>query len=496
MGRALHEKLEQYAEVSELNALPDSCITPKAMHSGRTLAEPEPATCITATVRQFSRGDHVEMAEAVEADLREKSEVVFADGAFHLYDAQLGIWTPLPMNALYVRVQAFAGAAVGRGKKARAKQISIQDQTGTVKTLEHRLNDPSFFETVAPGIPFANGFASVTSAGISLLPHSSTHRVRSSYPFNFESSPHPRAFIAFLNSCFKGDGDAEAKIQLLQEFAGACMSGIATRYERALFMRGAGAGNGKSTALKLVSAAMPENTVLSVAPQEMGEQYRRAMFVGKLFNAVSELPERDILDAESFKAFVSGDNLTGRSPYEKPVTFRPRAGHMFGVNRLPSVKDSTNGFWRRPIIIEFNRTFRPGDPDHVVNIGDKILGAELPAIASWFLEGAVRLLRNGTYTVPPSHEVALDAWRGTSNRVRLFLSECTRPTRQGESGTSLVGIYDKYRFWCNEAGLAPLSRPNFTEELSLAGVQRVRRAYGNVWNVVIEVPGGTSVEEL
>ena len=67
--------------------------------------------------------------------------------------------------------------------------------------------------------------------------------------------------------------------------------------------------------------------------------------------------------------------------------------------------DRTDGFWRRFVILTFNRSFK-GDPNRDPNIAESILAAERPAIVSWFIDGAVRLLKARGYTIPPSHEAA------------------------------------------------------------------------------------------
>lgn len=170
-----------------------------------------------------------------------------------------------------------------------------------------------------------------------------------------------------------------ARTPATYRFFGACILGIAPRYQRACLATGEGE-NGKSTLADIVIACMPAGTTSAIAPQDWGQEYRRAMLVGKHLNAVGELPEREIIASESFKAIVTGDPIVGRVIRESPIIFRPRAGHYFAANRLPGTSDQSEGFWRRLIVLTFNGSFE-GDPTRDPEMGAKVM-AERPTIVS------------------------------------------------------------------------------------------------------------------
>jgi len=166
---------------------------------------------------------------------------------------------------------------------------------------------------------------------------------------------------------------------------------------------------------------MPAGTTSAIAPQDWAQEYRRAMLVGKHLNAVGELPEREIIASEAFKAIVTGDPIVGRIIRESPMTFRPKAGHYFAANRLPGTSDQTEGFWRRFVVLTFNRNLKD-DPTRDPEIVSKLL-TELPEIVSWLLEGAARLIRAKAYTIPSSHHAAS---RGVAKECRPGCAVCRR----------------------------------------------------------------------
>jgi len=67
--------------------------------------------------------------------------------------------------------------------------------------------------------------------------------------------------------------------------------------------------NGKGVLSSVVEAAMPNDSVCSIVPQNLGQDYSRALLAEKLLNVVVELRELELLDAASFKAIVAGDRL-------------------------------------------------------------------------------------------------------------------------------------------------------------------------------------------
>jgi putative DNA primase/helicase len=147
--------------------------------------------------------------------------------------------------------------------------------------------------------------------------------------------------------------------------------------------------------------------------------------------------------------------------------FRPIAGHYFAANKLPGTQDQTEGFWRRFVVLTFNRSFT-GDPTRDPNVHTRILAAELPAIVSWLVAGAVRLLRQGDYTIPASHAKAIAAWRKDADQVALFLIAETRPLRDDETehmGLLAAELYSSYVEWARRNGHRPVASNTFGARL-------------------------------
>jgi putative DNA primase/helicase len=244
--------------------------------------------------------------------------------------------------------------------------------------------------------------------------------------------------------------------------------------------------NGKGVTTTIMVAAMPPGSTTAIPPQELGNEYRRAMLAGKRLNVVNELPEADIIDSEAFKAIVAGDPIVGRHIRQPPFTFAPVAGHFFAANRLPGTNDLTHGFWRRLIVLTYNRAFT-ADPERNPHIAKEIVEAELPAIVAWFLDGAVRLTRERAYTLPASHAKALEDWRRNADQVALFVEECTRPLGANEpsSGEAASDVYAAYRQWATASGHRPVASNKFGARMTEIGKAAKHTMHGNRYPIVV-----------
>lgn len=438
--------LEVIARAAELP--PDSA--PHPVHEERARRRRTP-TGGEDDLDAFDRGDHVEVSGRYAATL---SHGIHDEGATYEYDETRGVFVALAPSDEARRVMSFAGAWVDN----KRLKMNASDVDGIIKLAAARMARPGFFAEAPAGLAFADAFVSVELDGrIARAPHSPEHRARHAYPFAFDGPAEPRRFLAMLHACFRDDADADAKVALVQEYAGACLFGIATRYQRAMLLFGPG-GDGKSQVIEVIKAAMPACSVRAIAPQELGDKFARVHLVGALLNAVGDVPSGPILDSGYLKAAISGDEIEAQEKHRPQVKFRPRAGHVFSTNRLMPVSDTSPGFWRRWLVLPFSRSFegpnaRPEDATaRVRDIGAVIARKELPELARWFVHGATRLVTRGAYDVPPSSDAALAEWRGEASSVALFLGDATAPARHASERTRASHLYANYKSWCETNG--------------------------------------------
>jgi len=145
---------------------------------------------------------------------------------------------------------------------------------------------------------------------------------------------------------------------------------------------------------------------------------------------------------------------------------QPRAGHLFVLNNIFKIKDTTRAFRRRWIIIDFEKEVENADRFKVEQVLD-----EVPAIVSWAIDGLRDLLAND-YAVPKSSELAVDEWLGECDTVWQYeearLVRLTADEKANDAIKWPMGdaIYEDYQSWVKKNGHgSPMSSTRFFRRL-------------------------------
>lgn len=403
-------------------------------------------------------------------------------GALYAYESSRGVWRELSRDTAESLVQAYDGNAVesitAKGEVInRPLELSSSRCEGIAKCAIRYddIRDPLFFDQTTPGIVFANGVVTVSAEGLKFVAKSPDHRALAALPFDYVPDAACPEWQRVLQRVFAPDiADAADKRALLQEFVGACMAGIAYQFTKCLVLSGAG-NNGKNVISDLVSRHLfPADTVTRVPPHQFGKGEYVAQLRSSRLNVASELPAHEIGASEMFKAVIDGNEITARSLYKDPFPIRPLAGHLFLANELPGTRDHTDGYWRRFLVLGFNRNF-DSDPDETGRTRRKdeilaILCDELPGIALWALQGAARLLCQARYTLPQSHADELREWRLSTDPVASFVDQCCA---SDDDGTQLSEIYRALCDRFDATGHKRISTERLASRLKSLGIKRI-----------------------
>jgi len=429
----------------------------------------------------FERGDEVELAAVLLSSLGTDS--TFDEGDFYRYDDQYGIWKPVSAGSLLEYLSRFAGCPV-IGSRPHPLALSHKKIVGAISIARAQLQTYETsrgFTNAAPGVAFRNGFATVFDGKIYLDAHHPAHMARHAYPFEYvQDEPHPLLDEFFAQVFYEVQPDERVQqVSLLQEFVGTSLIGESTRHQRCLILLGNGA-NGKSTCLEIAESVFPANSVTSVPPQDWGKQFSTVALVGCLANLVNEIPEHDIVNNSIFKSIISGEPVRGERKFQESFKFRPRAGHIFAANSLPATNDQSDGFWRRFLIVPFDRNMEKAAV-HRRGIAQQIVRAEQPAIVGWALEGAARVQRQRGYTESVSSTRLVAQWRRDTDSVLLFLeTECVKEPNPSTSATIL---YQRYRIWAVECGFRPVSLTVFGKRAKQSGYKIKHTHVGNLYQL-------------
>lgn len=414
-----------------------------------------------AIMKRLKRVYHADVAEVIGEAIEEVSgaPLVHDRDLLWSFDPDTRIWRQVSRELVTRIVAGLSGQVIVDGQEFKGSRSNAD---GVLKFLEARPKDDhakGFFEGAPRGVAVDRAFLSIQNGELVREDLGPDHRARARLPIPFDPTAKATRLVRALGEWFEGEDDASEKAAFVQEFAGVCLFGEATRLGVAAIFSGEGA-NGKSVAVDVISGLFPPEAVTAIPAQDIGDERMGAGLDTALLNAVSELPERVITSSEGFKAAVTGEAMTRRRAYGREFTFRPRAGHLFAANRLPAVTDSSNGFWRRAIIIAFNRTFGPTEREP--GLAGEILRTEGPGVLTWAVEGARRAMARRGFVEPPSSVEIKATWRTSSNPVALWLEACCEV---GSGWTEAMPLYRHFREWSSQNGFALRSITSFGAEL-------------------------------
>jgi len=394
-----------------------------------------------------------------------KDHCVHTRGAFWSYVEGRGTWSPRPRSDVWDTLEALDGGIIGTGQKRRVFRRSTRQTSDVAKAVEWSLFDESFFNVRTPGVAFGNGFVSLESAesSLELRPHSPRNKATFTVPVDWDPEATCPAWLDVMGAVFRDDRDKAEKIKAFQEFLGAAIGGVATEYDRALVLSGSGS-NGKSTVIKILELLFPDGATVSQTPQSWGGSggnYAKAALASAAVNLCAEAPTNRAMSPEVIKAIISGDKIEARPIREAPFSFRPTAAHVWAVNSPWESGDNTKGYWRKFLVLSFNRAF--DEESTPAGRRTDFVGrcrAELPGIYAWAFEGLRRLLAQGAYTMPDSAVDALEEWRVEADPISDWFGD-TWAAVDPEDGRTKARLptsrelMDSLVTWCASNAISP-----------------------------------------
>jgi putative DNA primase/helicase len=117
---------------------------------------------------------------------------------------------------------------------------------------------------------------------------------------------------------------------------------------------------------------------------------------------------------------------------------------MLATNSLPAVKDQSDGFWRRVVLVPFTQSFKGDAIDPNL---ERDLAAELPGIAAWAVRGAVEWYASGLQ-VPDGLRGEVDTYRQSADRLGEFIA--TRLALDPGESTKAKDVWLAYKDWLRE----------------------------------------------
>jgi putative DNA primase/helicase len=204
------------------------------------------------------------------------------------------------------------------------------------------------------------------------------------------------------------------------------------------------------------------DNVSNIPWQSLGERFKTAELFGKLANIFADLPSKSVDDNGVFKALTGEDYIIAERKNKDPFSFRPYARLLFSCNEIPrNYGDRSDGFYRRLIIIRFNRSVPAQKRDP--NLKEK-LAAERDGILSWALAGLKRLMAaNYQFSETDRTRAELQRYKVESNSALSFAEECCIIDPSAECRRE--ELFLAYREYCHLNGFKAMSQVNFNKDI-------------------------------
>ncbi len=401
-------------------------------------------------------------------------EIRMICGRICRYEEGVGIWHAVDKVEIVNMALEYQGRETGAG----LANVSNPKANGIFKSVVSWVRGRGLVEEAGWGLTFRNGFL---DSDRGLVP---VHRRQFSLRYvdvDFDvGAVESPLWASFLDRAFGNVEDGGERVRALQQFVGACLVGKASEFCRACLLYGVG-GSGKSTFVDAVSV-MFGSDVSHVAPQDFRLHEARAGLAGKKLNVETDMPGGRFLDTGAFKKLVDGEKTRARNLYKEAFDLVPQCGFLFASNGLPSSEDTSDGFFRRWLIIGFENPLEHEDRDP--GFRDRLTQSVLESgwLYAWAWRGWLDLKSQGYYTLPPSHVQIVEGWREANDPIYEWLSGSCSPVRDvdSESGDwiTTTDAWQHYRKWAARCGVKVYGPKTFSQKLKTLGVLQRRTKRG------------------
>ena len=265
-------------------------------------------------------------------------------------------------------------------------------------------------------------------------------RITQAVAVAYNSEAEAPRWYRFLDEVFDGDNDL---IAFVQRACGYSLTG--SQREQCFFLPWGQGANGKTVLLQAalhVAGTYGLEVPFAVFDRSARNDHPTALadFEGKRLVVASESIESLTLNEGRIKALTGGEQIKARHMRQDFRQFESTGKLWLCSNHRPRVSDTSEGFWRRALLIPFVRQFtgEAADRDLPHKLRDEAEG-----ILTWQIQGAAIWYTHGLQ--PPANVLAASReWQEESDPIGDFLASCCE-VRAGRSahGAELYAAYSR-----------------------------------------------------
>ncbi len=231
--------------------------------------------------------------------------------------------------------------------------------------------------------------------------------------------------------------------------------------EKAFMFLGSGE-NGKSVCLDYIKSMIGNDNISRVTLQQIADnKFMVAQLAGKSANIFTDLESGELKHAGKIKAITSGEGLEAEEKYMSPFTLYPFAKLMFSCNRFPKVYDQSHAFFRRWMIVKWERNFEK-DPERIEYLRERLSDnqEEKNKVFSCLVYLARKLNKVGKFSHTKDSKIIQKEWNENADPIDWF---DTNYIKESEGNKSKIDTYRFYKKVMLSKGEASLGMGQFSK---------------------------------
>lgn len=150
------------------------------------------------------------------------------------------------------------------------------------------------------------------------------------------------------------NGDEEI-VKLLWEIVNEAVNPNHTR-EKMAILYGEG-NNGKGTFQAMLTNLIGIENISTLTPHDFSGEFKLEMLQGKVCNIGDDISNKYLDDVSNLMSIVTGDPVAVNRKGKSVITARLKLFNIFSANKLPKIRNKSQGAYRRLLIIPFKADF-------------------------------------------------------------------------------------------------------------------------------------------
>ena len=342
-------------------------------------------------------------------------------------------------------------------EKKLGKFNSEREASKIIYKLKHHPKSQKDFTPPHSKICVKNGVLDLSQPEKpNLRPHSPDYHFRARIGTEFDENADAPQFNQFIEEQVAGRDIAK-----LQEFIGyiVCSTDYIL-FDKALMLVGQTAA-GKSTFLDLITSLLGEDNTSHLSLQQMVDSPFALSKARNVYaNFCNDLDDDSIKNVGRFKQLVSGDMVEANQKHEDHFRFEMTAKQVYATNRIPTLEDADDAFYRRWLHVRFPESVPRDKRDrNLINT----LEDELSGILNWAVEGYAKLMRQESFTGERLTEEKRDLWQAHGDSIDQFVN--SKLLMSADDRVPKEKVYDKYTEFCRANELPVETKQKFAKRL-------------------------------